>query len=374
MSGLFLFLFFLSFFILIIGLIKPSIFRKVLGFVPSRKIIALVCLWAMTFFLIASRVTVPKTPQKEKEMLQKEEEIVVNQNLAPKEKTETVSKEKEEEEAPPTLPVQSPAPTPPSSQPPSGGQTSAVQPSQEVQPPVAEEPTEYKVTYVVDGDTIEIEGDKRVRLIGINTPESGQPYFSEARNKLIELVLNKRVRLEKDVSDKDQYGRLLRYVYVGDLFVNLEMVRLGYANSYSYPPDIKYQDQLLAAEREAREKQIGLWAPAQELTGTIVVSQMRADAAGDDNKNLNDEYFVLKNTSTKPINLTGWTVKDAATHIYTFPSFILGGNASVTIFTGSGSNTAVELYWGSTRAIWNNDGDTLYLRDKNGNLVLEYTY
>ncbi|MDI6885900.1 MAG: thermonuclease family protein [archaeon] len=72
-------------------------------------------------------------------------------------------------------------------------------------------------------------GDK-VRLLGINTPEKGQPYYEEATNRLKELIEGKTVTLEKDIEDKDQYERLLRYIYIDDTFVNLEMVREGYAN------------------------------------------------------------------------------------------------------------------------------------------------
>jgi len=122
----------------------------------------------------------------------------------------------------------------------------------------------YKIVYVVDGDTVEIASGERVRLIGIDSSESGQPYYLEARNKLMDLILNKGVRLEKDITDKDRYGRLLRYIYAGELFINVEMVRLGYAHSYTYPPDVKYQSQILSAEREARNNQIGLWAQTPE--------------------------------------------------------------------------------------------------------------
>lgn len=96
------------------------------------------------------------------------------------------------------------------------------------------------VTFVVDGDTVEIESGERVRLIGIDAPERGDSYYSESKVQLEKLVLNKQVRLEKDVSQADRYGRLLRYVFVGDLFVNLEMVKKGYALAYTYPPDVKY--------------------------------------------------------------------------------------------------------------------------------------
>jgi micrococcal nuclease len=75
--------------------------------------------------------------------------------------------------------------------------------------------------------------------------------------------------------------------------------------------------------------------------------------------------------------MTGWTVKDEATHIFTFPSFHLAPQATVTLYSGSGTNTTDKLYWNRADeryAIWNNTGDTVYLRDVNGNLVIEYSY
>jgi len=121
------------------------------------------------------------------------------------------------------------------------------------------------VTRVIDGDTIELENGKRVRYIGVNTPEIADVrknihcFSKEASGKNIELVLNKRVRLEKDVSETDKYGRLLRYVYVDDIFVNDFLVREGYAHASSYPPDIKYRDQFRLSEQDARKADVGLW-------------------------------------------------------------------------------------------------------------------
>lgn len=67
------------------------------------------------------------------------------------------------------------------------------------------------------------------------------------------------MRLEKDISETDKYGRLVRYVYVGDTFINLVLVQEGFASSYTYPPDVKYQNQFIEAERNAREQKKGLW-------------------------------------------------------------------------------------------------------------------
>jgi len=127
------------------------------------------------------------------------------------------------------------------------------------------------VVRVVDGDTVELEGGHRVRYIGIDTPETKHPeepvewMGPEAAAKNEELVGGKIVKLEKDVSETDKYGRLLRYVWVGDVMVNAELVRLGYAQVSTYPPDVKYADYFLKLQREAREAGRGLWGSTPTL-------------------------------------------------------------------------------------------------------------
>ena len=124
------------------------------------------------------------------------------------------------------------------------------------------------VINVIDGDTIivKIEGrEYKVRYIGIDAPEmdnSEKPakfMSKETFEKNKELVMGKIVKLEKNISETDKHGRLLRYVYVGDLMINAEMVRLGYAYAKSYPPDVKYDDLLLKLQRKAKEAGLGLW-------------------------------------------------------------------------------------------------------------------
>ena len=115
------------------------------------------------------------------------------------------------------------------------------------------------VTRVIDGDTIIIEGGYHVRYIGIDAPESNEFYYLEAKQFNEGLVGGKNIRLESDISDKDSHGRLLRYVYVGDDFVNAEMVRHGCAWAIAYPPDVKYQVYLEAMEEEARQSKRGIW-------------------------------------------------------------------------------------------------------------------
>lgn len=126
----------------------------------------------------------------------------------------------------------------------------------------------YLVTRVIDGDTFEIEGGNKVRMIGIDTPESVAPgkkvacYALEATLKTKELLEGSRVRLVKDKSDKDSFGRLLRYVYVEDMLVNKILVWEGYARVKRYPPDTTLFTELKAAEQEAFREQKGLWGPA----------------------------------------------------------------------------------------------------------------
>jgi len=125
-----------------------------------------------------------------------------------------------------------------------------------------------QVVYIVDGDTIDVrlfsdDSVVRVRYIGIDTPEVGECYYDEATSKnghLLDGGIGGIVRLEKDVSETDQYGRLLRYVWVGDVMVNAELVRLGYALAVEYPPDTRYANLFFRLEYEAMSEREGRWA------------------------------------------------------------------------------------------------------------------
>lgn len=128
----------------------------------------------------------------------------------------------------------------------------------------AKEP--FTVVTVVDGDTVRLANGQTVRYIGVNTPElnkgKGLPqcFAREATEANERLVLGKSVRLVKDVSEVDKYGRLLRYVYVGDTFVNEQLVADGYAHASTYPPDVFFSHVFSAKEQDARRQKKGLWA------------------------------------------------------------------------------------------------------------------
>jgi micrococcal nuclease len=118
------------------------------------------------------------------------------------------------------------------------------------------------VARVVDGDTFYCAGDLKVRLIGIDSPERGQGrFYTDARTALMDLLpAGTAVVLERDVDLADRYGRRLAYVWRDEAMVNETMVRAGWAVSYSVPPNIKYVDRFVTAQRAARQEGSGLWA------------------------------------------------------------------------------------------------------------------
>ena len=125
------------------------------------------------------------------------------------------------------------------------------------------------VVRIVDGDTIHVQWNGRtekVRYIGMDTPETHHPVKGEQPGGREAAVVNRRlvagktIQLELDVKERDRYGRLLAYVYVGPLMVNAELLRLGYAQVMTIPPNVKYASLFLKLQREAREAGRGLWA------------------------------------------------------------------------------------------------------------------
>jgi micrococcal nuclease len=128
---------------------------------------------------------------------------------------------------------------------------------------------EGHVVRIVDGDTIHVrigERIEKVRYIGVNTPEvhhptkGEEPGGREAASMNADLVKGRTVRIELDVQSRDRYGRLLAYVWVGDVMINAELVRLGYAQVMTVPPNVRYQSLFLRLQREARAAGRGLWA------------------------------------------------------------------------------------------------------------------
>ena len=116
------------------------------------------------------------------------------------------------------------------------------------------------VTSVIDGDTVELADSRHVRYLGIDTPEVGEYYAEEATARNRDLVEGKTIELQRGSRERDEHGRLLRYVYVGGTFVNAELVAEGYATAYIFDPDDRYSQILVQLEQYARMRELGLWA------------------------------------------------------------------------------------------------------------------
>ena len=178
-------------------------------------------------------------------------------------------------------------------------------------------PIKYTVATVtrhVDGDTVYVRLDGqeyKLRLIGVNTPETKHPqkgveyYGKEASNFTKSKLLGKTVYLEKDVSETDKYGRLLRYIWlepptkltkeeIKTKMFNAILVANGYAQVATYPPDVKYQDYFLEFEREARSKNIGLWGKPDEPT-----SAAKSGSGSTSNSSGSKSTSTSSNTSSK---------------------------------------------------------------------------
>jgi len=270
-----------------------------------------------------------------------------------------------------------------------------------------------KVIRIIDGDTIEVmflNGSiERVRMLGIDTPET-----TASRNKPNEYdsitdleclaswgvkakfftrdyLLNKviYIRFDPEAGRRGYYGRLLAYIYLenGTDFTAL-LVKKGYARVYT-EGEFQKEQEYLSYQHTAESKKFGLWGCeidqyADTSTGThvatngeIVIVKVHYDAGGPnvrDTEVLNDEYVVLKNKGSTAVNLKGWFIMDEANHKYYFPSVILQPGQEIVLHTGKGSNTANDLYWGSGRAIWNNDHDTAYLYNAQAQLVDEFSW
>jgi micrococcal nuclease len=279
-----------------------------------------------------------------------------------------------------------------------------------------------EVVEVVDGDTIKIryENGSRdtVRLLGVDTPEVhtevdpdefGVPDTEAGRDCLRtwgerasqhakETLAGETVRLGFDPNEgkRGYYGRLLAYVYVDGESFNYGLVRQGYARMYD--SDFVDRPRFESAESEAQTDGRGVWgecattdpaassaatddadtsesdAAASTTTDRLAVSLV-ADAAGNDNENLNGEYVTLRNRGDDSLDLSGWQISDEAGKTYTFPDgTTLASGATLRVYSGSGTDDGTDFYWNRSGAVWNNDGDTLRLTDADGDPVVSLGY
>ncbi|WP_373189178.1 lamin tail domain-containing protein [Halolamina sp.] len=273
-----------------------------------------------------------------------------------------------------------------------------------------------EVVEVVDGDTMKVvfENGSRetIRLLGVDTPEvhtenspdefEGVPETEAGRNCLRkwgeqassvakERLLGETVTLSFDANEprRGYYGRLLVYLHVDGGSFNYALITNGLARVYD--SQFEYRDRYDTTESAAMDANVGLWACREggagstpTATGTeliadggipLRISEVHADAEGDDRENLNDEYVVLKNTGDEQLDLSRFTVTDEADKRYTFPDgTTLAAGETLTLHTGSGTDGDGDYYWSAGSPVWNNGGDTVTVRTASGELVAEKSY
>lgn len=240
-----------------------------------------------------------------------------------------------------------------------------------------------KVTRVVDGDTIEVTFDngsvEKVRLIGIDTPESVHPDADKNSSQgetasayTKSQLLNKTVMLEFDVGEKDQYNRLLAYVYLNDLMYNAKLAAEGYATQMTYQPNVRWVNLFSALVANARSNDRGLWAydgvdgsKLNGTTGKLVITNV--DYAG--------EVVTITNKDSKAMNMTGWTlVSVKGNQVYNFPDgYTLAAGKKVYVTSGKNAKEGSGYLKWTTANVHNNDkDDPAELYDMNGKLISSY--
>jgi micrococcal nuclease len=143
---------------------------------------------------------------------------------------------------------------------------------------------EYVVNKIINGNTIQLDTGEIVKYIGIEAPElnmkeGGPEFFArQASRQNQKLVLLKKVRLEFDKEKKDSEGRTLAYVFVKNVFVNAELIKLGFAKTNIVPPNDKYKNMFLDYEKKAKQSEKGLWQEAKKDTETSYIGNKRSYA------------------------------------------------------------------------------------------------
>jgi endonuclease YncB( thermonuclease family) len=218
------------------------------------------------------------------------------------------------------------------------------------------------VSKVIDGDTIEIRAPDgithSVRYIGIDAPETGRPFSEQAYALNSQLVLGQPVTLVKDVSETDQYGRLLRYVIFNDTFVNLELVSMGLAEAQSWPPDVACDEAFSAAQASARQAGLGRWAAtptAGPSTPRLVIIAI----------NKREEWVDIQNQGEAEVDLAGWNLVSERGHQECPLSGVLAGGATLRIWAMAAQGPGFSC--GYSSPIWNNsESDPAVLYDPAG--------
>lgn len=208
-----------------------------------------------------------------------------------------------------------------------------------------------QVERVIDGDTVVVNGTS-VRMLGINTPERGEKYYAEAKAYTESLVLNKTIRIER--RGKDRYDRELAYLFYNSENLNAKIVEKGYANYYFPDGHDNYFSVFEKAWERCIERNENLCEKSLSKCAECVVLHKFGP----------DENVIFYNSCDFNCDLEGWSIKDEGRKTFVFPDFVLKSKYQVEITSEDFNETYV----------WTNTGDTMFLRDDRGGLILWENY
>jgi endonuclease YncB( thermonuclease family) len=233
-----------------------------------------------------------------------------------------------------------------------------------------------RVTKVYDGDTVLLSDGRKVRYLGINTPEWQEPFYLKAKKLNESLVLGKEVRLEFDEQRMDVYGRLLAYVYVGEQMVNARLVEEGLAHAFFIPPNRKHNNMLLGLQKDAMQRRAGFWSKPDNRS-VLKITTVRP--AGPPGEELTNAYLRIVNISSTTINLAGYSISGKSGASYRFPDIDLQPGHTILVVSGRGrdgvnSKGQLIAYWKDQSAVWNKSEDTAYLKAPDGTLIDTFHY
>jgi endonuclease YncB( thermonuclease family) len=236
------------------------------------------------------------------------------------------------------------------------------------------------VVTVFDGDSMLVDtadGEREVRLAGINAPELDECFGAEARQWMTAAAgTDVTLVTVGNEGDTDDFDRLLRDVWVGGRWLNHEAVQGGYAMVIHTGRD--GQDELLAAGDAAWDGRSGMWSaevcgPAPE---DVVISDLVSDPEGPDEASPTGEYATVENQGDEVVALGGWVLRDESTlNRFVFRDVdVLEPGASITVYSGCGEDGSGERFWCAQSAVWSNGGDTALLLTADGAVVDRLTY
>jgi len=202
------------------------------------------------------------------------------------------------------------------------------------------------VLRIIDGDTIETDLGM-IRLLGINTPEKGKFYYSEAKEYL-QKIENQSIQILRDKTNYDKYDRKLRYVFYENKNLNIALVERGFGTAYM-TEELRYEEKILRAQKLAQDQESRIWKKSNEKCASCInLIELNAE----------DEFFILENSCDYGCDLNAWYVKDASRNVFYLDMIYAKRQQTIN----------------STKHVWNNDHDEFFLRDKNGLLVIHYSY